>query len=195
MALGAITLARFGWNTSTAYFTSNIGARLPPIVFTEQINQSLLATILGARGGAPVGNPLFDPFFLGAALVLVAGTAWLVRRLGERHSDHGLALLFPCALLVYPAALAHYSVLLVLPLLHLWRGRGEAAGGPSATIFVISATCSLGWVAGGYRTLLSNLLLWCWLAWQARYLIASGGHSEQARDVTGSPRMRPADAR
>lgn len=181
--LGAATLARFGWTITSSYFTTNISARLPHFVYTEQVNQSLLAAIMRARGDSPPpGSPLSDPVYVAVALILVGITAWLVYRLGERYADYGFALLVPCGLVVYPASLAHYSVLLILPMLHLWRHRQETAGGPIAAILVISAAYAISWAQSGDLTLFANLLVWLWLVAQSFHLIWRwGGLSREER--------------
>jgi hypothetical protein len=196
LVLAAATVARFGTAVTASYFTSNVGARLPPLVYTEPINQSILAAFIRARGGLGAGaSPLFDPAYLGVALLLVAVSAWLVVRLGEAHSDHGLAPLIPCALVIYPASLAHYCVLLAIPVLHVWRYREEAAGGPPAAILLVGMVAATTWISSGHVTLLANLLMWGWLVFQGFRLTAvqelrSRAERREPTRTPSSPRSR-----
>jgi hypothetical protein len=128
LALAAIALAvsmliavlAFGARTCWTFVASSPMSRLPDYVFSQTINQSLWATLLRLRG---LDESLFDDGprleLLVAGLIVVAITAWaaLRRNLDERLS---FALLLTVGLILYPASLEHYSMVLVLPFLMCW---------------------------------------------------------------------------
>ncbi len=147
-----------GPRTVLAYFTSNPAGREPAYTFVEPVNQSLLAVILRARGGAPVEmSALHEPIFVGLALLLAAITAGLCLR-APRGSDLAFALALVLGMLLYPATLASYGVILIVPLLVLWNRRdvvpGKAVGviALSAVVAVAQGPLQLGFVA--------NLAVW-----------------------------------
>lgn len=159
VAVGA-TVWRFGWKIPMDYVT--VSSRLPPWVYTEPINQSLLATLLRLKGegAVPGASPMGDSRYLVCVSVVTLVSGWLIYRLGESDTQLGLVLLVPSALLIYPATLAHYSVLLILPVLYLWTQRREAFRSSTTIIVLLVLVYFLTWVDGGHVTVLANLAMW-----------------------------------
>jgi hypothetical protein len=127
-ALSAASMAWLGPRTFFSYFTQNPTSRLPFWVYTEDVNQSLLAVILRHFGETPGRAPVAHPVYVGLALVLIALTAWLVHR-SRRDSEWGLALVIALALVLYPGTLIHYAVILLGPLFLVWKNREAITGG------------------------------------------------------------------
>ena len=57
------------------------------------------------------------------ALDLVVVSVWLMLRLARSQSGLAIAIALSLGMLIYPATLNHYSLLLILPLLVLWQTR------------------------------------------------------------------------
>ncbi len=121
VTVAAATLVTFLiWGTGV--FASYAAIRfslLPRTSFTEMENQSLLAWILRITQ-APNNIPGF--------YVLIAGMCFLVlawRLLAARQTNEltGFVLALTWGILLYPASLRSYLVLLILPLLVLYRAR------------------------------------------------------------------------
>lgn len=90
---------------------------VPGYVYTEGVNQSLLATILHlSLCGTIKESPSFNPLYLGMSWLLTLITMWVV----IRNNDEWLILstLF-LAFIIYPTTLAHYSVFLIVPMVLL----------------------------------------------------------------------------
>jgi hypothetical protein len=164
------TVWRFGWKLSFGYFTSHLAARVPREMYVESNRQGLLAAVLRSESWDTVRgmtNPIMHPTYLAAAALLVIVSAILVVLLRSSNRDLALAILVPCALLVYPATITHYGVILILPVLYLWGTR--AVHGLAFTILLISAVYGLTRAASGYYSMLAYLLLWSGLVGAALY--------------------------
>ena len=127
--IAGLTVAKFGLASCLGYFTDNPASRLPGYLYKDLTNQSLLATILRFTGKDYVGHsPVMDPVFLAIAAVLVGITGWCIVRRSQSSSEWPLALLVCMVLLVYPATLSHYSVVLIVPILLLCAQRYDLPG-------------------------------------------------------------------
>ena len=126
-ALAFISLAAlvvFGPSSFQSFITSSPTTRQPLWVYSEAVNQSLLAVILRQTQISPLTkSPLTNPVFIGLAALLLLVSAWLMVRLGRGQSDWAIAIALALGLIIYPATLNHYSLLLILPLLVLWQAR------------------------------------------------------------------------
>lgn len=157
-AVAAFALAglAFGFDSVSSYFLSPPHTRRPPWVYTQDVNQSLLAEILRAthetdsrRMGS--GNPIF----LVAALVLTLPTVLVAGHLLSRGLRQGYALLLMLALLLYPSSLMHYAVLTIVPVLFLLKGC------ESKTHLLLASVCgAVVLTLLDFSVLLSDLLLW-----------------------------------
>lgn len=131
----------FGYHTFWSYFTEFPPSKMPRFVLSEDVNQSLQATILRLGEFAPTRMAFLfsQQSFLVAAAGLFFLSAWLIHKLGPRGDDVSLALMLTLALLVYPGTLVHYGVLLVVPLTWMWTHRKEipVGNGPVA-VFITS---------------------------------------------------------
>ena len=162
LLVAAVTsVSVFGWQVFTRYFVSNPAIKLPPTSHMEGNHQSILAAVLRTRPPVEVAalrDPLLDPTYLLLAGVLALITCWAIIRSRERAI--GFTLLIPCAILVYPATITYYGVLLILPVLYLWRARKQLSYGSALTILVITGLYALTRVGGGSKSAYAYLLMW-----------------------------------
>ncbi len=124
-----LTIAVFGGPMFVRYFTANPVRRMPNFLYTEDENQSLLATVLRLTSyDLDRASPYASPWFLGIALLLIVTTVLtLVRR--RRDDDHALSLTILLGLLLFPKSLAHYAVLMLPALFTAWKERDRWPGG------------------------------------------------------------------
>ena len=146
-----------GMNEVPKYFKGDFVSRTPLWVFSESINQSLLAVIL--RFHAPTASsskPVFDPVFLGVALTLILATV----ALGWREMPNQNRLVFlhvlTLALLIYPGTLQFYSFFLFLPWLYL-ASHARREGIP-AILLALGLWGGIGLIS--YSAFTANLATW-----------------------------------
>ena len=164
LILAIASLAVLGPTTFFSYFTTHPVSRLPAWVYTERINQSLAAVVLRTSGQG-MGNKslLTQPLFVALALLLTAVTGYVVHR--ARHdSEWSLALVLVLALLLYPGTLAHYTVILLIPLLLVWNDRGNMWAGAWGTAGLISLIYGLIALFQSNSTFAAMLMVWVVLA-------------------------------
>ena len=144
--------------TMLTYFRSNPGGREPAFAFVEGVNQSLLAVVLRSQASAPVHvSALHEPTFVGLALLLLAITIFLCFR-ATRDSDAAFGLSLLLGMLVYPGTLTSYGIMLILPLLILWRSRDRV---PGKSRTVVAAVACVSVSQGTFASVFDgNLALW-----------------------------------
>jgi hypothetical protein len=143
------TITIFGQEMFFSYILANpIAYHMPSYLYTESVNQSLLATILRLTNyNFGQTSPLIQPLFLTLAFGLTGLTIWLVWRLPETGTDSALALVVTLALLIFPKTLVHYNVLLIAPLLSVWADRGKVWPG----IWIVTVFISLIYGLAAFR--------------------------------------------
>ncbi len=139
--LSLATILVYGSDMFFQYFKANpISQSMPNSLYSEIVNQSLLATILRVtHADLTSGSPLFNPLFLGTSLILTAITAYIVYRLDEAQWEWGMALTVVLGLLLFPKTLSHYSLLLLVPMFLLWRERDLLPGKHWTAIVMLTA--------------------------------------------------------
>jgi hypothetical protein len=105
----------FGFNVFVQYFISPPTDRLPEFVYSEPTNKSLSAVFLRLY---PTHLTFMDQsgittLIIAISLILLLFTIFLSRQLARKSSLVSFLIFIPFALLVYPASLAHYSLLLI----------------------------------------------------------------------------------
>jgi len=163
--------ALFGLEPLTTFVASNPTSRVPGYVYGEPINQSLIGMLVRRDTGVLQGTLLGQPLYLGIAALLASISAWMLRGADAIKRDHGLGLFLMLALLLYPATLAHYSVVIIAPLLALWRDRRIlplGTGGVVALVAVVYAI--LGWDRFESYNFWANILMWGTAAIACRHL-------------------------
>jgi hypothetical protein len=136
-----LSLFVFGKATILSYiFGGNIN-KLPDYVYTEMVNQSLLATLIRNGGGIfPDKSPvLYIPYLLisGIFLLLNIGIVFFIR---SDNSPWATVLLLESTLILYPGTLEHYCVLLVLPMLMILSQHNFL---PVSKLFILGSLISI----------------------------------------------------
>lgn len=158
------TVVGFGLEQTVAYLVNNPTPRMPPGLYTEWTNQSLLSGILRLIGYQPeYGSGLSHPLFLLAGGLLTLLTIGLVVRLKGLPDDMSLSLVAILSILIYPASQDMYSIILILPLLVLWGRRSTLRGGVWTVLGLIVVTYYLLVT----QTVLASLGLWLVFFWIA----------------------------
>ena len=158
LALTTLSIFTFGWNTFVSFLIESPTSKLPDWVYTEMVNQSLLATILRSTDFA--GSPLTHPLYLIIALILTSITIWITLQQRANKDWKILAILF-LALIVYPAALAHYGIFLIVPMVILLR----ISNGQLGTQLFALGTITVAYLLSGYNdsgdySFYANLFMW-----------------------------------
>jgi Glycosyltransferase family 87 len=115
------TIAVFGTDTFFSFFTENpVAKNFPDFLYTEWVNQSLLATILRLTSfDFTAGSPLLHPLFILIGGIISISTFYLAYKLHKEDSDLALALILISALLLYPGSINSYSPL-IIPIIGLF---------------------------------------------------------------------------
>lgn len=184
-----VVLASLGvlWATGPSVFSSylfdNPSERLPDWVYTEDVNQSMLAVLVRA---ASHDRPTVTTMTLYAAiaLTLVVVTAWLCWRVPDEDGSLRLALAVPFALAVYPGTLPHYSLLLLVPFLALWTLRDRFPAG--SALAVALGTLLWGLLSLRGTAFFVNCLMWAVVATAIVALRSDRSRKAAASDPVGS---------
>ncbi len=173
----------FGTDTVLTYVRDNPAKRLPVSFFsTEWTNQSLAAMVVRfAPHEWVTANPISNPLYLGLAAMVLAVTVLVAYRLPRtpEGEDCAFALFVPASLLVYPATLGMYSVMLLPPLLVLWRLRHIWSDGVVWVAALAAAVYTLAHVDDAHFSAIATVLVW-------GALVAFGVRLATARlDLTG----------
>ena len=163
-----ITIIAFGPGMFFGYFMSNpIVLKMPNYLYTEDINQSLLATILRLTNfDFSAGSPYLQPIFIITAMLFTGITSFLVfhrKDEQEPYSDYALALTITFALLLFPKTLTHYAVLLIVPILTIWTNRQNTSISPWYTLVFITIEFVLVSLGGNF-IFISILIAWLFVA-------------------------------
>lgn len=173
--LTVLAVAAFGATTCATYLET-LSTGFPLLVYTEAINQSLLTAILRITGFDPTyGSPITQPVFLAAGAALVTVTGVLLRAL-PADTDWTPGLTVSLALLLYPASVEHFSLLLLPPILSVWqRARRVGAIGWWGVAFVTLAYTLIG-MDDGHRAFFALALTWAVLVGIGCTQLALRGH-------------------
>ena len=180
--LSVITIAVSGASMYFGYFFDNpIAHQMPSTLYSEDINQSLLATILRILGTEiDSGHPAVVPAFATLAFIFTIVSGWAILRTCRRDDNLSLAILLTLSLLLFPKTLSHYSVLLIVPLLLLWSRREAVPGGAASTGCLVTAVFAL---CAADMAFAANLCSWafvCVTALQAPIPVTSVVRMPQA---------------
>ena len=112
------TLLLFGPRVFASYIAIPFQV-LPMSMYTELANQSLLAWILRITHSPTRFPPAYALLAVLSGILLL----WRLSTAGKQREAAGFALALTFGLLLYPASLQSYTVLLILPILVLYRAR------------------------------------------------------------------------
>ncbi len=160
LLLAVAALAALGPRTFFSYFVLHPTTRLPGWVYTEHINQSLPAVVLRHAHSAKASEWLYVVIAIAAACV----SGWLVYRLRRDDAEWGLGLVLALALMIYPGTLAHYTVVLLIPLLLIWTNREKIPLGVWGSAGLIASVYFLIALFRGESVFAAMALTWLALA-------------------------------
>jgi len=128
-----------GFRTLMTYVHANSLAHVAPWVFSETTNQSLSSIVLRISGAASIGMVVSDLRYIAIAALLLTITTGLILRASAADADVSFSLVLSLGLILYPASLWHYAVLLIIPILTVWHRRASlpAAGVTAAALIVV----------------------------------------------------------
>jgi hypothetical protein len=110
LAITGITFFLFGKSIFLSYILNNPTKRIPPSVFSEEMNQSLHGVLLRAKV-ISLDHPIVYISVAGGILLLAG--LYLLFLLKNKLPHYILPTLLLVGLLIYPATLAYYGVLLL----------------------------------------------------------------------------------
>jgi hypothetical protein len=183
--LTVLAVAAFGATTCATYLET-LATGFPTLVYTEAINQSLLTAILRITGFDPTGgSPITQPVFLATGGALVAVTGWLLWQLAD-DTDWTPGLTISLALLLYPASVEHFSLLLLPAILSVWQRarRVSGIGGWWGVAFVTLAYTLIG-IDDGHRAFFALALTWAVLVGIGCAQLARRAHDRVPEAATG----------
>jgi Glycosyltransferase family 87 len=157
-----IGLLVLGEHTFATYFVANPSIHFPAWMYTEEMNQSLLATILRISNYQPSGGPpVLNPVFISLSLLMTAVTTYLVCRIDRSNIDKAFILALTLALLLYPSSMQHYSLLLIVPIYWLWNNRRQMPlAGPTTVLTFIWLAYIFLHRKNGTFIFLTTLVFW-----------------------------------
>lgn len=159
LALTFLSVLAFGSEVLIS-FLHNPTPDMPGYVYTEGVNQSLLATILRLTPNQIIKeSPILNPLYLGISLLFSLITVWVTIKKNSSHDWVILSILF-LALIIYPASLAHYGVFLIIPVVLLLRQSSKNAKQKMAVCFMILITYFLSGYNSGIYVFYANLFMW-----------------------------------
>jgi hypothetical protein len=158
--ISVISVMAFGMDVFTSYIVGNSLGNMPAYVYSEPVNQSLLAVLLRSPFSQPMtGSVLSQPLYLGSALI-VAVVTLLAGLKGYRNDEWLLVSILFFAFLVYPATLEHYGVFLVIPVLILLKDVNRNWIGKILVFMFVLTLYFFSGIRSGYYTFFANALVW-----------------------------------
>jgi len=163
LALMSIAGIFFGAETIRSYLRMDFAARVPPDMWIESVNESLLSTILKLTD---YDIQHFTPFhsisFLVTAAAVGLTTLFAFFRMTDEKNFERVSLFICASLLIYPHTLEHYSAVLLIPAgVELSTGVRRGRTVPSL-VFVLLLSLITDFRGGAY-SFAANLLGWAYL--------------------------------
>ena len=160
----AIVLASaliFGPGVFARFLADKQTTGYPPWLLFQDMNQSLLAVLLrGSDARALSEVRSLVPIYLGLSALIIPITTLAVVRSRQERGAWGAGAILGMTLLLNPATLSHYSVLLVAPMMLLWSERETLPGGWPTAAALIALVYAMAAVPGGSMIFWSLALTW-----------------------------------
>jgi hypothetical protein len=154
----------FGFSRFAQYLLRNPSSRIPPSVYSEMVNQSLLAVLLRmTHHTAEPGTLWVRLAFLGLAFLIALVGLLMALKVRRSSSDLSASILLLGTLLVYPGTLSHYSVMLAAPILVIWSMRRQFVGGVWGCSLLTAFVLVVGATQDGQYTFWLHLVFFCTL--------------------------------
>jgi|GEM_PF-1470353 len=129
VVLTAAAIPVIGIHSILSYFISNPVSRAPGSLYRYSGYQSLFSILLRLSGDRSEHYRFFDHYgFVAACIILVAASIWICIKLPSDARQICIALLSSLALIVYPATLYFYGILLLIPMCATWHHRSTIPG-------------------------------------------------------------------
>jgi hypothetical protein len=180
-----LTTLVFGKDVLVTFFVNNPTSKLPGYVYSEGVNQSLLATILRSPlkqiGSEPSSiksfylgvslpanknePPFLNSMYMGISLILAFVTSLITIKYKDDKDGWVILSILFLALIVYPATLKHYGVFLIMPIISLLRQPGGNIRGR----FVVFSIIFIVYLLSSGYVFFANFFVWlvC-VAWAAK---------------------------
>jgi hypothetical protein len=160
IVLGVLSALAFGGDTIVTYFTHNPAGRVPTWLYEEIFYQSILTfTVRVTNFDFTQGSAYFHPLFLLLAGIVFGLTAFLTYRI-RAHAHLAVALCMTAGLLLYPHTQIYYTVLLIIPILVVWKTPERASRDIWIKLGFIALVYLLAQYQSGTITLLANVVSW-----------------------------------
>jgi hypothetical protein len=156
--ISVLTILFIGQETFISFFTNNpIIKGVPDNFYTEEVNQSLLATILRITEISFSGvNPFFLPISLAAAAAILIPSLFIIYKLDRKDNFLSVALIISSAIIVYPGSIDSYSPL-VIPILAFLVSYSDDN---NVRLNFILMICFLVYTLMSFSPFASHSLLW-----------------------------------
>jgi len=141
VALCAVAFLFFGKGPFLSYIFDNPSQRIPPEVFSEGLNQSLHAVLLRA-GIITIDKPSVYMYIVSGILLPTALYVYFL--LKRKLYDYIFSVLLLVALLLYPATLNFYGVLLLVIIYQFFDEENQLGINPYLNFFIIGLFYGLG---------------------------------------------------
>ncbi len=178
IALTAVALLLIGPASFMTFVRANPASRVPPSLYTELSNQSLLSWILRLTHRQP-GQVIVrnESLYLLVAGAIVLATVALCIRAAKIDRDTVIVLALLVGLLVYPQTLYFYALLLLVPIGVLCKRRATSGrGGIFLILYIAALICLLGYARFTYAAIASVWIGFATLAvWPKRHGFAAAG--------------------
>ena len=160
LAVALVTMALFGADVFVRYRAAHPESHYQGFVFTQIMNQSLLATILRWRhlGSPPPG--FLEPTYVVISALVMLVTLGLTFARGRARAPWAVTLLLGAALIVAPGTLQHYHLMLIAPMAQLWKERGSVPGGAFAAGALVTGIYALCLYPHGALIFWAFVLVW-----------------------------------
>jgi hypothetical protein len=122
LLISATTVLVTGKDTFLSYFTNNATPRLPQWAFSQSVNESLYAVLLRASL-ISIDKPYV--YLIIAALILSIMIVFLIYLIKSKQYDAIWIVLLLVGLIIYPATLSHYGVLLLFVIFQFFNNNGQ----------------------------------------------------------------------
>ena len=181
-----LTILVFGiGSTKDFFFNNTVGNDYPSGLAAELVNQSIYGTVLRFSGYQITDTPsLFLPLHVILVIAVVVVTVCLsLPILKKKQDDWVFAAIVSMAVLIYPATMSHYCLLLIIPAMMYFKILGEQLNYKKSAICLITFSYLLLWLNLGFYALVFNWLACLYIGYalaedSSKSILANGRESQ-----------------
>lgn len=167
-----ITMIVFGSSTVFSFLTQNTIKNLPSWSYTDNVNQSLLSTILRLTDfNFYFHSPLYQPYFIILGLIFSIITFWLAYKLDSSENELSLSLITIYTLIIYPSTLNHYFLLAIPVIFFIINTIMEKK------FFLMVFVLGLAYSFMIYLPFITSAVLFTYLVWYSFLQIKKSGNT------------------